>query len=156
MKANEISVNVRFSEIDSMQIAHNSAYYIWFEEGRFAFSNEILKFSSKSLNTEILLPVIKSCCRYLRFIRFGDKLTVRTFIYAQKAAKIGFYYEVYNERNVLCAIGSTEHALIKSNGKMLLMIPEDVRGIFDTAKKQFPECFFNEKQKKDFEFKCYK
>ncbi len=151
MEINQLVINVRFSEVDSMQIAHNAAFYIWFEDGRFDFSFQVLKLSEKSLNTDILLPVVKSSCKYLKHIRFGEKLLLNTYLYVGETAKIIFFYELYNTNKELCAIGKTEHVFLKASGGIMLRIPPEVKELFDVAYKKNPKCFFLEANKIDFE-----
>ncbi len=152
MKINEILINVRFSEIDSMMLAHNSVYYIWFEEGRFDFSFRVLNFTHKTLNQEILLPVIKSECKYLSPIRLGDTLLLQTLMNVGQSAKITFYYNLFDKDRTIChAIGKTEHALVTREGKMLLKFPQDVKEIFENAYENNKVFFADEEFVKAFE-----
>lgn len=151
MEINEVAINVRFSEVDSMRIAHNASYYIWFEDGRFDFSFRVLKFDIKSLNTKILLPVVKSGCKYLKHIRFGDKLIQKTYMYVGETSKISFYYKLYNTSNILCAIGKTEHVLLRESGEMMLRIPKDIKELFKKAANKYENCFFTVEEKNNFE-----
>lgn len=152
MELNEILINVRFSEIDSLMLAHNSVYYIWFEDGRFDFSFRILNFTHKTLNQEIVLPVIKSECKYLTPIRFGSTLLLQTFMHVGKSAKITFCYFLFDEKRTTChAIGKTEHALVTKEGKMLLKFPQDIRDIFNDSYEKNKEFFADDEFLKSFE-----
>lgn len=151
MMENEVKVNVRFSEVDSMQIAHNAAYYIWFEDGRFDFADRVLGFGTKDLNEDILLPVVRSGCKYLLNIHFGETLTLKTFLYIGETTKITFYYELYKNNGMLAAVGFTEHALITDKGKMLFRFPQYVKDKFNAAQQKCPDYFFNTNQKEEFE-----
>jgi acyl-CoA thioester hydrolase len=146
--ANRVEVPVRFNEIDSMQIAHNSVYYVWFEVGRFRFASEVLRLRGEDLNNDILLPVVKSKCRYFDPVRFGDTLLVTTYMHVKKAAKIAFYYILENAGRVrkLHALGCTEHALIDGSGRLILRFPEHIKSMFTRAFEEERNFFLDDEQ----------
>ena len=146
MGLNEVSVEVRFSEIDSMNIAHNARYYDWFEVGRFTFTKNIFNFDMNMLLTDYRLPVVKSSCKYLFRIIFGDQLLVKTFMYIDGSTKLRYYYEIYNQNKILCAIGSTQHTILAQNNKLLLQVDEFMKEKFFEAQKMYPECFMSQEQ----------
>ncbi len=146
MNANQCTIEVRFSEIDSMMIAHNSKYYVWFEIGRFHYSKEVLGFDKSTLLTDYLLPVVKSSCKYTRAIHFGDTLTLKTYMCPTSSGKIKFFYYLYNQDNRLCAIGNTDHVMLTGAGKVLKKYDENLIRVFDEAGKKYPDCFVDEEE----------
>jgi len=152
LKNNELLINVRFSDIDSMMLAHNSKYYIWFEEGRFNFAFNVLKFNYNDLNQSILLPVIKSMCKYFAPIRLGNTLLVQAFMHLSQAAKLTFYYSIKKAgTEIVHAIGKTEHALITAAGKILLTYPKDVKEKFNNAMQGQEDFFISDSVKEKWE-----
>lgn len=150
MDKNQCEIDVRFSEIDSMMIAHNSKYYVWFEIGRFHFSQEVLGLDKRSLLTEYRLPVVKSSCKYLSTIKFGDVLKLTTYMCPCLTGKIKFYYYLYNIDR-LCAIGCTEHVMLTSDGIMLHKYTDEIEAVFRRALDQLPNCFISEDECKIIE-----
>lgn len=146
MKDNKVIIDVRFSDIDSMMIAHNSKYYIWFEIGRFAFSKFIFEFEIEELTQNYRLPVVKSNCKYLQAIHFADILTVKTYMYFNGSAKLNFYYIILNQKNIVCAIGSTQHTMIDKNNKLILKFNQYLLDKFTSAQIRYPDYFLSEKQ----------
>lgn len=150
---NEMLIKVRFVEIDSMMLAHNSKYYVWFEEGRFDFAKRVLNFQPGELNTSILLPVVKSQCRYFHPVRLGDTLRLTTHMHVQgQSAKISFYYAIHKPGTHIChAIGKTEHAMVDVKGKIMLKVPDSVRKIFEAVSTDHAAYFLTEEQRRDRE-----
>lgn len=144
MKANQCEIEVRFSEIDSMMIAHNSKYYVWFEIGRFQYSRTVLGLDKSSLLDDYRLPVVRSSCKYIAPIHFGDVLMLNTFMCPTSSGKIKFYYYLYNQDNRLCAIGSTVHVMLTGEGKIVLKYDEQLQGIFAKAMQEHGDCFVKE------------
>lgn len=148
-RLNEMLIKVRFVEIDSMMLAHNSKYYVWFEEGRFDFANRVLKFKSEELNTSILLPVVKSQCRYFHPVRLGSSMILTTHMHVHsQAAKISFYYDLKKDDGSVChAIGKTEHALVNAKGAIMLNFPAEVKSIFESVCQNHSEYFLNDEER---------
>lgn len=144
MKANQCEIEVRFSEIDSMMIAHNSKYYVWFEIGRFHYSREVLGLDKSSLLKDYLLPVVKSSCKYIAPIYFGDMLMLNTYMCPTSSGKIKFYYYLYNQNNKLCAIGNTDHVMLTGEGKMIIKYDDQLQDIFAEASRKYADCFVKE------------
>lgn len=145
---NKVNFKVRFSEIDSLGIAYNAAYYTWFELGRFHFSEKIMRLELEQVLTKYRFPVIRSACKYLRQIKFNEDMYVETYFYFNhETSRIEFFYKLYNVENELCAMGVTTHLLVDPQGKMHINMDEYLLTHMDEAKKTYDAYFLLEKDR---------
>ena len=120
MYINETSFKVRYVETDKMGIVHHSNYYPWFEVGRGEFIKES-NISYKDMEEQdILMPLVESSCKYLVPAKYDDTVIIKSWIEKLTPVKVIFNYEVVREDDkVVLAKGSTIHAFVNSNFKIL-------------------------------------
>lgn len=106
----------RFSDSDAYNVFHHASYYYWFEEARFQFSRDILRFDEHVIaGKDIKFPVIESYCKYKKAIPFNaSQLEIRLDFSLTKSNKIVFEYTVLNN-SMVCAIGKTVHVFLYHN-----------------------------------------
>jgi acyl-CoA thioester hydrolase len=114
----------RFADTDAYDVFHHASYYYWFEEARFSFSKEVLKFDETIVSgKDIKFPVIESACRYKRSISYvGKELEISLTFSITKSNKVVFDYKVLDD-NVLCATGKTVHVML-CDGKLQFEFPD--------------------------------
>ncbi|MBI2845843.1 MAG: acyl-CoA thioesterase [Chloroflexi bacterium] len=100
---------MRYAETDAMGIVHHAAYMVWFEAGR-----SELMFETGSSYTQLEsegyhLPVVEATARFLSPARYGDVVTVRTWVEELGSRGVTFGYEVVKEDGNLLATGRTVH-----------------------------------------------
>ena len=122
----KIRVNVRFSEVDAMGVVWHGNYLKYFEDGRESFGKNHDMAYLDIYNHGFLVPIVKSQVEYKSQISFGDEIAVVSRLIESKAAKIVFYYEVWNiTTEKLSAEGITEQVFLnKETGNLELYIPE--------------------------------
>jgi acyl-CoA thioester hydrolase len=90
-----------------MGYAYYGNYAQYYEIGRV----EALRFlgtSYKALEaTGIMLPVLNMVVNFKKPALYDDELIIRTIIKEKPSIKIKFYYEIYNESNILINQGET-------------------------------------------------
>lgn len=142
MQINETIIQVRFVEVDSMEIAHHSYYYQWFEVGRFNLMKEFFKTQGELVAfSEYKVPVTKSQCRYLSPARFDQVLLLKTYIQKAAYAKLVFFYELENDQHIRLAVAKTEHVLLDRQRKVCINWPEGLKATLKRAFQEHPECF---------------
>ena len=123
----ETTFHVRYAETDQMGIVHHSAYIVWFEEGRSAWSRQAGRPYADFERAGYLLAVSEVGARYLIPARYDQRVTVRTRVSQVRSRLIRFEYEVLaadtGERLV---IGFTSHICLDRQGKPS-RIPEEWR-----------------------------
>jgi acyl-CoA thioester hydrolase len=123
----ETTFHVRYAETDQMGIVHHSAYIIWFEEGRSAWSRQLGHSYADFERAGYLLAVSEVCARYLVPAHYDQKVTVRTRVGQVRSRLIRFDYEVVDaERGEKLVTGFSTHICLDRDGKPA-RIPEEWR-----------------------------
>src|SRR6478672_6123745 len=124
----ETEIRVRYAETDQMGIVHHANYLTWFEVGR----SELCRargFSYKEMEdeTDALLVVAETYCRYKSPALYEDVLTIRTRVAEMRSRSLRFVYEVYRASDdSLLAEGETMH-VVTDRGKKVRKLPEIYR-----------------------------
>ena len=120
----ETTFHVRYAETDQMGFVHHSAYIVWFEEGRSAWSRQSGRAYADFERAGYLLVVSEVGARYLAPARYDQRVTIRTWVSQVRSRLIRFEYEVLGaERCVLLVTGFSTHICLDLNGKPV-RIPE--------------------------------
>src|SRR4051812_12986540 len=97
---NELSdrteILVRFNEADPLGIVWHGHYVRYFEDGREAFRNKYGVGYLDFYKQGYITPVVSIQCDYKRSLRYGDTVIIETVYIPCDAAKIKFYYKLYN------------------------------------------------------------
>jgi len=121
----DVTIRVRYAEVDRMGFLHHSNYLVYFEQGR----TELLRqmgFSYRDMEDQgFLLVLTKVQVRYRRPARYDDLLTVRTIVARTTSVKIEHKYEVYRDSELL-AEGETTLGCIGADGK-IRVLPDFLR-----------------------------
>jgi acyl-CoA thioester hydrolase len=121
----ETTFHVRYAETDQMGIVHHSAYIIWFEEGRSAWSRQIGRPYADFERCGHVLAVTEVGARYIAPARYDQEVTVRTWVSQVRSRLIRFEYEVLDTpTGRLLVNGFTAHICLDRQGKPA-RIPED-------------------------------
>ena len=136
----ETEIRVRYAETDQMGIVHHANYLTWFEVGR----SELCRargFSYKEMEdeTDALLVVAETYCRYKSPALYEDVLTIRTRVAEMRSRSLRFVYEVYRPSDdSLLAEGETMH-VVTDRGKKVRKLPEIYRNrLLDKEDELFP------------------
>lgn len=123
----ETTFPVRYAETDAMGIVHHGAYLVWFEEGRSAWFRERLSDPRGYALVEeegYFFAVTDVNARYVAPARYGDRVSVRTWISAVRSRGFTVSYRVSNaDTGVLLARGSTTHICLNRQGKVVAIPP---------------------------------
>jgi len=116
MLSGEITIRVRYAEVDRMGLLHHANYLVYFEQGR----TELLRtlgMSYRDLEDQgYLLVLTKLEVRYRRPAHFDDVLTVRTTAVKTTAVRIDHRYEVFRDGELLTE-GTTTLACVDRAGR---------------------------------------
>jgi len=102
-----IDVQLRYSDTDQMGVIYHAHYLSYFEQGRTAYLKELGYVYAEVEQSGYLFPVRDVQCSYLKAIRYGDKVTLKTYVKKVSKIKITYGHELYNQDNELCAKGET-------------------------------------------------
>lgn len=127
------TIQVRFSEVDSMGIVWHGNYLKYMEDGREDFGNHFginyLDFHKRG----VMIPLVKVVCDYKRPLYYGDTALVETRFINSDAAKIHYEYTIYrNQTNEVAATGMSVQVFVNMEKELLLEMP----AFFRTWKKE--------------------
>ena len=113
----EITIRVRYAEVDRMGFLHHSNYLVYFEQGR----TELLRsqgYSYRDLEDQgFLLVLTRVQVRYKSPAFYDDLLTLRTTVVRTTLVKMEHRYEVYRGGELLAEAESTM-ACVDREGKV--------------------------------------
>ena len=141
LKINESAIPVRFNEVDSMQVAHHSQYFIYMEVARLQFAQNVLGIGYADFVTwGIRVPVRRCHCEYLYPARFGDTVVVQVTLKPSETASLHLRYRMFREQDRrLLARGETVNVFIDEDGKLLVRTPEILRERIARAIQDHPD-----------------
>lgn len=124
------SFRVRYAETDAMGIVYHAAYMVWFEAGRSELMFQT-GYSYAQLEAEgYHLPVVEAQARFLSPARYGDMVTVRTWVEELGSRGVTFDYEVVKDSEEILATGCTVHVCTDRGGNVRT-IPKWARDFLD-------------------------
>lgn len=119
----KLAISPHFHQTDMMGVIHNSAYLLWFEEGRLQIMFEILPFE-EAVKLGLTMPVVENYCQYLKPVQFGDPLILFTthqvqqpyegrLVFEHSLVHEKFKTEMASGRTVATLVDARNHQLIK-------------------------------------------
>ena len=116
---------VRFSEVDSMNVVWHGSYPLYFEDAREAFGAKYgLEYMSFRDNG-YFAPLVELTFHYKRPIRYGMKPRIDIIYRPTAAAKIVFDYEIHDsETDELMATGHSVQVFMDTDYQLVWDNPE--------------------------------
>jgi len=105
-----------------MGVAHNAAYFLWFEAGRMEILFEVLPLD-EALELGVAMPVVQNVCHYRKPVRFGMPLQLHTTHRIQSAyeGKLIFkHYLLHEKLRMELAWGETVVTLVDQRTNQLV------------------------------------
>ncbi|MCU9614690.1 acyl-CoA thioesterase [Caldibacillus lycopersici] len=132
-------VTVRYSETDQMGVVYHANYVIWLELGRTKLIED-LGFRYADMEKEgILAPVTDIQVSYKKPCKYGETVTVKTWIESYDGLRTKYGYEILTESGEVAVTGTSSHVCVKKE----TFRPVSVRRLFpdwhaayEKAKKQ--------------------
>ena len=122
----EVQIRVSYAMTDQMGFVYYGNYAEYYELGRTELMRSI-GLSYKALEDKgIQMPMLDMKIKYLRPAHYDDLLTIRTTICEMPAARVSFFYEIFNEAGELLNQGETTLAFIDSKTHRPLRPPKEM------------------------------
>jgi len=119
---------VRFCEVDSFGVMWHGHYVKYFEIGRLELSKRFALSPDEMRAKGYFAPVIDMGCRFREPARYGHEILIRTTVEPTDRASLTFRYQLVQAPDgPLLAEGFTSHVLLTMDGKMLYMVPEELK-----------------------------
>ncbi len=122
----EVTIAVKFSEVDSLRIVWHGHYVRYFEDAREAFG---LKYGLHYLDVfgaGYVTPIVKVTCDYKKPLKYGEHALIRATYVDTEAAKLIFKYEIYRAEDMaLVAVGETIQVFLEAENQQLYITVPD-------------------------------
>lgn len=118
-------LDVRFSEVDAMQIVWHGSYALYFEDAREAFGAHYgLSYHTIS-DAGCYAPLVDLEFHYRRPIVYGDRPLITITYIPTEAAKLIFDYVITSEKDgEVIATGRSVQVFLDSNRNLMWTAPE--------------------------------
>jgi acyl-CoA thioester hydrolase len=123
----ETTFYVRFAETDLMGIVHHSQYVVWMEEGRSDFMRRKGFAFEQWEAANIGFAVSELNLRYHAPARYGERVTVRTWIESLRSRQIVFRYEIVNADSRQELVTGTVKLIAVDRQNQVRTIPREVQ-----------------------------
>lgn len=105
-------IEVRYAETDQMGVVYHANYLVWLEMGRTQLIKD-LGFDYAGLEQKgYLSPVLDVSIQYKQSVKYGENVTVSTWIDSYSRLKTIYGYEVTKEDGTVAATAKTVHTLV--------------------------------------------
>ncbi|HOI26489.1 MAG TPA: acyl-CoA thioesterase [Paludibacteraceae bacterium] len=119
------TVQVRFSEVDSMRIVWHGEYIRYFEDGRESFGRRYGLSYMNLYEAGYKVPIVEINCEYKSPLMVDDRAIVETRFINTDSAKIVFEYSVFREvNNTLVATGRSVQVFLDNEDQLVLSNPD--------------------------------
>lgn len=115
MVINHSEVEVRYKETDQMGVVHHSNYLVWFEIGRTNFIKQIGLNYAEMESGNVVSPVIDVQISYKKPARYGETVTINTWLDDYDGVRTTYGYSVKNEHDQLLVTGTTVHVIVSKD-----------------------------------------
>ena len=127
----ETTFYVRFAETDLMGIVHHSQYVVWMEEGRSDYMRRKGFTFEQWEAANIGFAVSELNLRYQAPARYGERVTVRTWIESLRSRKIVFGYEIVNADSQQMLATGTVNLIVVDKQNQVRTIPREVQKLLE-------------------------
>ena len=120
---------VQYYETDKMGITHHSNYIRWMEEARVDFLSQVGWDYARLEAMGIVSPVVSIACDFKHPTTFSEKISIRIAVAEFSGVRLKFAYEMKNQDDVVVCTGTSLHAFLDREGRLIKM------------KREYPELF---------------
>lgn len=121
----EKQIEIRFSEVDAMNVVWHGSYPLYFEDAREAFGAKYGLSYQRYLKEQVYAPIVELNIQYKRPLLYGMKPIVRINYIPTEAAKVVFDYEIVNpDDGTVFATAHSVQVFMDTNYQLLWYSPE--------------------------------
>lgn len=124
LKSSKI-LDIRFSEVDAMNVVWHGSYPLYFEDARELFGSQYGLEYMSFLDHGYFAPLVELTFHYKKPIRYGMHPRIDIIYRPTEAAKIVFDYEIYDPSDEsLLATGHSVQVFMDTNYQLVWDNPE--------------------------------
>lgn len=128
----EKDIEIRFSEVDSMQVVWHGCYVKYFEDAREAFGAKYDFSYLRIAGAGLYAPVVSLNFEYKRSIAYGEKAVAVIEYEPCEAAKVIFNYSIYK-------VGDDGQRELAATGRSIQVFLDEHRQLLWTAPPFYDE-----------------
>lgn len=118
------TIDIRFSEVDSMGVVWHGSFVKYLEDGRESFGMKYGLSYLEVASRDFLIPIVDMNLSYKKSAKYGEKLVVETEFINSDAAKLIFEYTIYREFDMEVLVkAKTVQVFTDKNGQLILTNP---------------------------------
>lgn len=125
---------VRFEEVDPLNIVWHGRYPSFFEDARVAFGEKYGIGYLDCYERGILTPIKMMHVDYFRPLRFPEPFSIEGILHWSEAARLNFEFIVRNKEQEITTTGYTVQMLLDTELNIMLLPPPFVREFLDRWK----------------------
>ncbi len=141
---NQMTIQVRFAEVDSMGIANHSAYFVWAQEALGRFMWEVLALDCANTGEDSYhIPVVETAARFYAPAHFRDRLRITTFVELSRAPSFLVHHVMYRKGPSEATVGELRswHVFQRVDGSLCAQVPPVVERALREAMHRWPKVF---------------
>ena len=124
LKASKI-LDIRFSEVDSMNVVWHGSYMLYFEDARELFGEKFGLTYMGYFDHGFYAPLVEMTFQWKKPIKYGMHPRIDIIYRPTQAAKVVFDYEIHDtEDESLIATGHSVQVFMDTNYQLVLYSPE--------------------------------
>lgn len=121
----EKQFEIRFSEVDMMNVVWHGSYPLYLEDAREAFGAEYGLSYHLYIKENVFVPIVEMKINYKRPLTYGMKPVIRITYRPTEAAKVIFDYEISDQQTgTICLTARTVQVFMDRNYNLLWESPE--------------------------------
>lgn len=118
------TIDIRFSEVDSMNVVWHGSYPLYFEDAREAFGAAYGLSYMYIFDNGYFAPIVELTFHYKKAIKYGMRPRIDIIYHYTEAAKIVFDYEIHDpEDESLIATGHSVQVFTDRQYQLVLYNP---------------------------------
>ena len=120
-------VRTYYYDTDHMGVVYHANYLKWMEIARTEYFRDILPYKEIE-DMGIMMPVKSLNIEYINSVKYDQNIEIIIELKEIDSIKVRFFYEIYDENNVLKATAETLNVMVDKSGK-LKRLPKDILAI---------------------------
>lgn len=117
--------DIRFSEVDSMNVVWHGSYAVYFEDAREAFGKKYDLTYMSFFDNGFFAPLVELSFQYKKPIKYGMHPRIDIIYRPTEAAKIVFDYEIHDtEDESLIATGHSVQVFMNTDYQLVWEAPD--------------------------------
>lgn len=121
----EKQFEIRFSEIDMMNVVWHGAYPLYLEDAREAFGAKYGLSYHRYIDENVFVPIVEMNIQYKHPLTYGMKPIIKITYRPTNSAKVIFDYEIMDSiTKKICVIATTTQVFMDRNYNLLWYSPD--------------------------------